>query len=179
MLSSRNFLSLPKIIHLNFSSPKWIDISLSTNQSHILPNSLFKTFLISVTSVYWWRVIASSIYRYFWVFDRASKMSFIYNKNNRGPNIDLWETQQFIVRASKKRVPVETKKVLIGRKERNNLLFDLKKSMHYMLSNKILWSKMSKTFWRVKSHQYIFHFQYRLKPCWLIETNMYLWNDLF
>ena len=65
-------------------------------------------------------------------------MSFIYNKNNRGPNIDLWETQQFIVRASKKRVPVETKKVLIGRKERNNLLFDLKKSMHYMLSNKIL-----------------------------------------
>ena len=32
---------------------------------------------------------------------------------------------------------------------------------------------------RLKSYPYVSHFQHCLKSCQLIDTNMYLWNDLF
>ena len=100
-----------KKIRMNFvlSSPKWIDSLLLTNQSHTFSSSVFKTFLIFVTFLCWQKLFVSSAYRYVWVFDKASWILFMYSKNSKGPNIDLWETQQFMVPASKNSVPNETK----------------------------------------------------------------------
>ena len=53
------------------------------------------------------------------------------------------------------------------------------KLIDFSLSNNILWSKVSKASQRsIKSYQYIFHLQHRLKLYPLTETNMYVWNSL-
>ena len=39
----------------------------------------------------------------------------MYKKNNKGTNIDPWGTPEFMVAASKKTVPNETKKALFVR----------------------------------------------------------------
>ena len=54
-------------IYLVLSSPKSIDSFLSTNQSHVFANSLFKTFWIFVTSRCWQKILVLSFFS-IWVF---------------------------------------------------------------------------------------------------------------
>lgn len=37
-------------------------------------------------------VLSALKYVWLYVYDRAYGISFIYSKNNKGPNVDLWET---------------------------------------------------------------------------------------
>ena len=49
------------------------------------------------------------------IFDKACGISFMYSKNNKGSNLDPWGTPQFMVPASEKTVPNETKIALFVR----------------------------------------------------------------
>ena len=147
MLGSGMFLSLAKRMHFVFSSSKWTDSSLSTNQSHTFADSLFKTFLISLTSLCWQKILLSSAHRHAWVLDKACGISFMYRKNDQSPNIDPWGTPQFFVTASEITVRNETKKALFVRYEWNYFIV-LCEPIDFILSNKILRSKVSKAFWR-------------------------------
>ena len=80
----RQFFPLLKGIRSVSSPAKWIDSLLSTNQSPTLPNSLFKTCLISVTSVCWKKMLVSSASSYVSLFPRTCGIPFIYNKNSQG-----------------------------------------------------------------------------------------------
>ena len=53
--------------------------------------------------------------RYRSLFDKACGISFIYKKNNIGPNIDPWGTPQFMVAASENTLSNEKKKTMYGR----------------------------------------------------------------
>ena len=179
MLRSGKSLSLLKKMHFVLSSTKWIDTLLSTNQSHTFVNSLFKTFSITVTSLCWQKIIVSSACRYVWVFDKACEISCIYSKKNNSPNIDPWRTPQFMVAASKKTLPNETKKVLFVRYEWNHFIFHLKNVCSPFCLIKFFNLRCLKPFEnQLKFYQDVFHFQHCLKSCQLIETNMYWWNDL-
>ena len=117
-------------MHFVSSSPKWIDSLLSTNQSHKFTNSLFKAFSISMTFLCWHKMLVLSLCRYVWVFDEAC---------GKGPNIDHWETPQFMV---------PTKKALFVRYEWNHFIVLSEKPTHFILPNKILRSEVSKFFRR-------------------------------
>ena len=60
-------------------------------------------------------MLVSSVYRYVSRFDKACGISFMYCKSNKGSSIDPCGTLQFMVSASKKAVPNETKKALFVR----------------------------------------------------------------
>ena len=51
--------------------------------------------------------------------------------------------------ASEKTVPNETKKAQFVRFDWNHFIVLSEKPMHFVLSNNILWSKVSKAFWRL------------------------------
>ena len=51
------------------------------------------------------------------MFVEACRISFMYSKNSKGPNIDPWGIAHLIVPASEKAVPNETKKALFMRSE--------------------------------------------------------------
>ena len=123
MLSYGKFFSLLKRMHLVLSSRKWIDILLSANHFQTFANSLFKTFLISVTSFNWEKMLVSSAYRYVWLFGRAFGMSFIYNRNNKSPNKDPWGTPQFMVLPLENALSNKSKKALSDKYETLLLLY--------------------------------------------------------
>ena len=78
-------------------------------------NSLFKSFSISVTSLWWQKIRLSSSYKDVWVFDRACEILFMYCKNNKDPNIDPWGTPEFMITSSQKIVLYKTKKAVLVR----------------------------------------------------------------
>ena len=94
-------LLLLKTIYFVLSSPSWTDSLLSTNQSNTFANSLLKTFSISVTSFCWQKILVQPAYRYLWVFCKVCWVSFMYSKNNEGPNSDPWKIPQFMIRFRK------------------------------------------------------------------------------
>ena len=117
--------------------------------------------------------------RYIRLIDRACWIPFIYNINN-GPNIDSSGTPQFMVAASKNMLSSEKKNYVCQMKVKP-FFFLSETPMHFILSNKIFWSKVSKAFWRedqLKSYKYVAHFQHHLKSHQLIKKDTYLWNDL-
>ena len=93
----------------------------------------------------WQKILVSSAYRYIWVFEKVCGISFMYSKNSIGLNIDPWVTLQYMVPASEKPVPNETKVALFVRSERNHFTVLPEKLVHFIFSNKTLWSKVSKT----------------------------------
>ena len=68
---------------LVLTSPKWMESFLQINHLHKFANPLFNTFSVSIMSLCWYKILVSSVYRYFWLFDRACGMPLIYNKNHR------------------------------------------------------------------------------------------------
>ena len=98
---------------------------------------------ISVTSLR-----GSSAYNYAWLFDRDCGISFIYSKIDNGPNIDPWGNPQFMALISKNAMSNETKNALYVTQEWKCFIVLSEKSMHFILCNKILWSEVSKGFWR-------------------------------
>ena len=52
-----------------------------------------------------------SLNRYIRLFDRACGISFIYNKENKGPNIDPWGTPHFSAPSSDNKLSSESKKL--------------------------------------------------------------------
>ena len=83
-----------------------------------------------MTFLCWHKMLVLSLCRYVWVFDEAC---------GKGPNIDHWETPQFMV---------PTKKALFVRYEWNHFIVLSEKPTHFILPNKILRSEVSKSFRR-------------------------------
>ena len=68
---------------------------------------------------------------------------------------------------------MERKNLYLWDKSETILLFYQKKSMHFILSDKILWSKVPTPFKDLlKSYQNNFHFQHSLKLCQLTEKTL-------
>ena len=126
-------------------------------------------------SLRWQKSLVSPVYRYVWLSNRPCRISFIYSKNNKGPNIDPWGTTLFMVPSSKNTLSNETKIALLVREEWNHFIVlpEQTNVLHF-----ILWYKVSKTIWiSIKIIPLSFTFQHSLKSCPLTETDMYLWND--
>ena len=125
-------------------------------------------------------ILVSYAQRYVWLFDRACEISFIYNKNNKGPNIDLWGTPQFMVPDSKNKLSNDARKELCLRDKSKTTLLSYLKNLRISFCLRKLcdlwWQKPFED--RLKSYQYLFYFQQRLKSCQFSKTNTYLWNDL-
>ena len=60
-------------------------------------------------------MLVSFAYRYVWLSDRACGISFMYGKNNKGPNTNPWWTRQIMGPASENTLTNETKKALFVR----------------------------------------------------------------
>ena len=107
----------------------------------------------------------------------------MYNKNSKDPNINPWETVQYMVPSSKKGVLDQVKKTLFWDKSETIFLFYLKNFYEKVLCPSFWLLKFcdfgcNSFEGRLKSYLNLFHFQHRSKFCKLIKTNMYLWNDL-
>lgn len=102
-------------MRLAISLPKSIDRLLSTSHSHLFTYSLLKASSISVTSLFWQKMLALPAYRYVWLFSRDFGVSFIYNKKNKDINLNPWGPFQFMAPDSKNAFSNEMKIVLFVR----------------------------------------------------------------
>lgn len=96
----------------------------------------------------WYKILLSSVHRYVWPHDRVCGISFIYNKNNNGLDIDPWGTPQFMVPSSKKTLCNETKNHLCVWDRSETILLICMKNVCISFSSKTFWSKISKAFRR-------------------------------
>ena len=135
-------------IDLVLSSPKYILSLLSTNKPHIFSKSLLSRFSVSSTSLCWYKMHESSAYKST-VDLTACGLSFIKIKKKMGHKIDPCGTTQEFCSKSESLLSVFARKIRSERQNLSHCIVQIKNIIDLSFFSKVLWSIVSKTFWRL------------------------------